>query len=93
MRASARVAEEGAYLVGGFGREDVLELAGLLFDFGLAVHGEAVGEQSLSQAVAANDVSGALTAARGKFAQSCCRRRSKLRSGFSASWQGFTNGL
>ena len=80
MRAGARVAQEGANLVGGFGREDVLELAGLLFDLGLAVHGEAVGEQALGKAVTANDVSGALAAARGQFAQSCCRRRSRLRS-------------
>ena len=33
VRAGAGVAEEGANLVRGFGREDVLELAGLLLDF------------------------------------------------------------
>ena len=33
VRAGAGVAEEGANLVCGFGREDVFELAGLLFDF------------------------------------------------------------
>src|SRR5580704_12168928 len=37
--AGARVAEECADLVGSFGRKDVLELAGLLFDLGFAVHG------------------------------------------------------
>ena len=67
MRASARVTEERAYLVGGFGRKDVLELAGLLFDFGLAIHGKTVGEQALSKAVSANDVSGALAAAGREF--------------------------
>src|SRR5579863_475858 len=65
--AGARVAEECAYLVGGFGRENVFELAGLLFDFGFAVHGEAVGEEALREAVAADDVGGALTAAGREF--------------------------
>jgi len=46
VRASERVVEEGADLVGGFGGEDVLELAGLLFDFGFAVHGEGIGEEA-----------------------------------------------
>jgi hypothetical protein len=55
--------QEGAYLVGGFGGQNVLELAGLLLDFGLAVHGKAVGEQALGKAVAADDVGGTLTAA------------------------------
>ena len=67
VRAGARMAEEGADLVGGFGRKDVLELAGLLLDFGLAVHGQAVGEQALGQAMAADDVGGALAAAGGEF--------------------------
>src|SRR5579864_1530335 len=61
--AGAGVAQEGAYLVGGFGREDVLELAGLLLDFGFAVHGKAVGEEAFRQAVATNDIGGALAAA------------------------------
>jgi hypothetical protein len=38
--AGERVVEEGTDLVRGFGREDVLELAGLLLDFGFAIHGE-----------------------------------------------------
>src|ERR1700723_2833997 len=67
VRAGARVAEERANLVGGFGREDVLELAGLLLDFGFAVHGEAVGEQALGQAVTANDTGGALAATSREF--------------------------
>ena len=67
MRAGARVSEEGAYLVGGFGREDVFELAGLLLDFRFAVHGQAVGEQALGQAMAADDAAGAFAAARSEF--------------------------
>src|ERR1700690_1043884 len=67
VRASARVAQECAYLVGGFGRKNVLELARLLLDFGLAVHGEAVGKEAFSQAVAADNIGGALTARLGEF--------------------------
>src|SRR5579863_1814173 len=63
VRAGARVAQKRANLVGGFGGEDVLELAGLLLDLGLAVHGKAVGEQAFRQSVATDDVGGALTAA------------------------------
>src|SRR6267142_6657755 len=44
MRACAGMIEEGADFVGGFGRQDMLELAGLLFDFRFAVHSKAVGE-------------------------------------------------
>ena len=61
------MAEEGADLVRGFGRQYVLKLAGLLFDFGLAVHGEAVGEEALGEAVTANDAAGALASARRQF--------------------------
>jgi len=39
--------EKRADLVGGLGGKDVLKLAGLLLDFGFAVHGERVGEQAL----------------------------------------------
>src|ERR1700722_330126 len=67
VRAGSRMAQECADLVGGFGREDVLELAGLLFDFGFAVHREAVSEQTLGKAVAADDVGRALTAAGCQF--------------------------
>ena len=61
------MAQEGADLVGGFGRQDVLELAGLLFDFGFAVHGETVGEQAFGKAMAADDIGGALAAAGREF--------------------------
>ena len=64
MRARLRMSEERADLVGGSRRENVLELAGLLLDFGFAVHGEAIGEQAFGQPVTANDASGAATASR-----------------------------
>jgi hypothetical protein len=54
------MAEEGADLVGCLGRQDVFELAGLLLDLGLAVHGEAVGEEALGEAVTADNAAGAL---------------------------------
>ena len=46
MGTSQRVVKKSADLVGGFGREDVLELAGLLFDLGFAIHGKRVGEEA-----------------------------------------------
>lgn len=67
MGAGARVVEESADLVGRFGREYVLELAGLLFDFSFAVHGEGIGEEALGQAMAADDVGGALVSSRREF--------------------------
>ena len=67
MGAGERVVEEGADLVGGFAREYVLELASLLLDFRFTVHGERIGEQAFRQAVAADDVGGALVSAGGEF--------------------------
>ena len=67
MGAGARVVEEGADLVGGFGREYVLELAGLLLDFGFAIHGERIGEEALGEAVAADDVGSTLVSTRSEF--------------------------
>ncbi len=67
MGAGERVVEESADFVGGFGREDVLELAGLLLDFGFAVHGEGIGEEAFRQPVTADDVGGTLVSARGEF--------------------------
>jgi len=61
------MAEEGADLVGCLGGEDVLELAGLLLDLGLAVHGETVGEETLGEAVTADDAAGALASAWRQF--------------------------
>ena len=59
--------QKSADLVGSFGREDMLELAGLLFDFGLAVHGEAVGEKAFREAMAADDAGGAFASAGSEF--------------------------
>ena len=67
MRASTGVSKESADLVSRFGRKDVLELAGLLLDLGFAVHGQAIGKQSLRQAVTADDAAGAFAAARREF--------------------------
>jgi hypothetical protein len=67
MRASQGMVEEGADLVGRFGRKYVLELAGLLLDFGFAVHGERIGEKALGQTMTANDVGGALISAWREF--------------------------
>ena len=64
MRTSAGMAEEGAYLIRGFGGEDVFEFAGLLLNFGLAIHGEAVGEEPFGETVAANNASRPLPASR-----------------------------
>jgi hypothetical protein len=61
------MAQEGADFVGCLGGQDVLELAGLLLDLGLAVHGETVGEKALGEAVTTNDAAGALASARSQF--------------------------
>src|SRR5580700_6276408 len=58
MRAGSRMSQERADLVGRTGREDVLELAGLLLDLGFAVHGKAIGEKALGQAMTTNDAAG-----------------------------------
>src|SRR5262249_44549856 len=54
--AGARMAEERADAVRGFGREDVFELASLLRDFFLIVDVEGLGKQALGQAMAADHV-------------------------------------
>ena len=77
--AGSWMAQEGADFVGRFRGQDVLELAGLLLDFGFAVHGERVGEQTLGQAMAANNVGGALTSARREFDDQRCRRPTRRR--------------
>lgn len=64
MRAGPRVVEEGANLVGCLRRQNVLELAGLLLDFGLAIHREGVGEKPLGQPVTTDDIGGSLEPAR-----------------------------
>jgi hypothetical protein len=61
------MAEEGANLVGRFGREDVLELAGLLLDFSFAVHGETVRKQAFGETVSADDAACFVAASCGQF--------------------------
>ena len=67
VRTGARVAEEGTYLLGGFGRKDVFELACLLLNLALVLHAEALGEEALGETVTTNNASGALTSARSEF--------------------------
>ena len=45
----------------------MLELARLLLDFGFAVHGERIGEEALGQAMAADNVGGALVSTGSEF--------------------------
>src|SRR5947209_20619172 len=66
MRAGPWMPQKSADLVRCLGRQDVLELASLLLDFGFAVHGEAVGEETLGQPVPSNDAGCA-------FASTCCQ--------------------
>ena len=54
------MAEECADFVGGFRRQDVFELAGLLLDFGLAVHGQRIGKEAFCQTMTPDNVGGAL---------------------------------
>src|ERR1017187_4768419 len=56
VRARTRVAEERTDFVRRFGGQDVFELAGLLLDFGFAIHGERIGKESFSKAMSADDV-------------------------------------
>ena len=86
--ASARVVEEDADLVGSFGRQDVFKLAGLLFDFGFAVHGERVGEEALGQAVTTDDVGGALQAARREFDDQCA-----VADRYAGGFEGIVTGI
>ncbi len=67
VRASRRMPQERAYLVRCFRAEDVFELAGLLFDFAFTVHGEAVGEEALREAMATDDANSAFAAPAGEF--------------------------
>src|ERR1035441_11056982 len=59
--------EKGADLVGSFRREYVLKLARLLLDFSFAVHGKRIGEETLGETMAADDVCGPLVSTRGEF--------------------------
>ena len=64
VRAGSGMAQEGADLVGCSGREDVLELAGLLFDHRFAVNSQTVGEEALGEAMTANNAARLAPAAR-----------------------------
>ena len=65
--------EEGADLVGSLGRQDVFEFTGLLLDFSFAIHGERIGEETLGEPVAADDVGGTLQSAWRKFDDECAK--------------------
>ena len=67
MGARRRMPEKRTYLISHSWTEDVFKLAGLLLDFAFAIHGEAVGEQALGEAMAANDADGAFTPPIGEF--------------------------
>ena len=67
MRAGERMSQKCADLVRRLGRENMLKLAGLLLDFGFAVHRQAVGKKPLRKPVATNNISGPLAAARSQF--------------------------
>ena len=58
MRASFRMAQEGADTLIEFGADDVLEAAGLLVSFRVA-DGKGVGEKTLGEAMTADNVAGA----------------------------------
>ena len=62
MWARFGVAEKRADLIRSPWREDMFEFAGLLFDFGLAVHREAIGKQPFSQAVTTDNTAGLVLA-------------------------------
>src|SRR5260370_4183812 len=67
MRTSGGVSKEGANLICRFGRKNVLELAGRLLDFRLAIHRQAVGEQAFCETVAADDAAVAVEACRSEL--------------------------
>ena len=63
MRAGPRVSEECADFVRSLRRKNMLELAGLLLDFGLAVHSQTVSEEPLRQPVPSDDAAGIFSSA------------------------------
>src|SRR5216683_2932839 len=60
MRARTRMPKESTDLIGSFRRENVFKLAGLLLDFRLTVHSQAVGKQALGQAMPPDNAAGPL---------------------------------
>ena len=67
VRTGLGMAKKCADFVRRFGRKDMLEFAGLLFDFRFAVHGQAIGEETLCEAVPADNAASAFEAARREF--------------------------
>jgi len=67
MRAGSGMAKKRTDLIRRFRRENVLELASLLLDLGLAIHGQAIGEKALCQPMPANDAACAIASARSQF--------------------------
>ena len=59
--------QERADLVGGFRRKNMLELAGLLLNLGLAVQRQAISKKPLGETMAANHVRCALPASWREF--------------------------
>lgn len=92
MRAGPWMPKERADFVGRLRRKNVLELTRLLLDFRLAVHRQTVGKEPLGQPVPPDNAPGAL-APRGVSSTISVPSPTDAATGFSASWQGFTNGL
>ena len=59
--------QESANLIRCLSRQDVLKLAGLLLNFGLAVHGKRVREEPLRKPMPPNDVRSPLASTSGEF--------------------------
>jgi hypothetical protein len=59
--------QECADFIGRLGRENVLELACLLLDFGFAIHGQAIRKEPLRQSVPPDNAARAFSASCGKL--------------------------
>src|SRR5208337_3004947 len=71
VRAGSRMPKECTNLVRRFRRKNVLELASLLLDLRLAIHGQAVSKQALRQPVTPDDASRSFAAPRREFHNQC----------------------
>src|ERR1700682_2356941 len=67
MRTGSWVPEERADLVRGFGRQDVFELAGLLFDFSFTLQRETIRKEPLRQPMAPNNIGSTVATAFREF--------------------------
>src|SRR5262249_47561846 len=87
MGASSWVPQECADLVCRLRRQNVLEFACLLLDFGFAVHSKAVGEQTPRQPVSPDDVRGFLSpTVRHLYDQCSIAHRSTIRLQRVVTW-------